>query len=313
MDNFLLCLNAILPLLLLMLLGYGLRRSGMISHEGFSAMDKLCFRILIPAMLFSNVYHADFHSDLYPQAIVFMWLAMLATFLLAFFLIPQLIHGEKAEVATVIHGLCHGNLAVLGMPLMLNLFDADAVVVYSILMACSSPLINPLMVFEHVYFQGEKVEPLRLLRNIMTSPFLVGTLLGMFCNLIGLHFPVFLETTIANLKSIASPLCLIALGGSFSFGSIRGSFREVAGVVLARCFVLPAMILGFAVLLGFRGVALASLLVIFACPSAAATYSFCTGYCGDPELASQLVVYTTVFSIFSMFCWLFLFLQLGLF
>ncbi len=39
MDNFLLCLNAILPLLLLMLLGYGLRRSGMISHEGFSAMD----------------------------------------------------------------------------------------------------------------------------------------------------------------------------------------------------------------------------------------------------------------------------------
>ena len=41
MDNFLLCLNAILPLLLLMLLGYGLRRSGMISHEGFSAMDKL--------------------------------------------------------------------------------------------------------------------------------------------------------------------------------------------------------------------------------------------------------------------------------
>ena len=36
MDNFLLCLNAILPLLLLMLLGYGLRRSGMISHEGFS-------------------------------------------------------------------------------------------------------------------------------------------------------------------------------------------------------------------------------------------------------------------------------------
>ena len=74
MDNFLLCLNAILPLLLLMLLGYGLRRSGMISHEGFSAMDKLCFRILIPAMLFSNVYHADFHSDLYPQAIVFMCL-----------------------------------------------------------------------------------------------------------------------------------------------------------------------------------------------------------------------------------------------
>lgn len=313
MDNFLLCLNAILPLLLLMLLGYWLRHSGVISHEGFSAMDKLSFQILIPAMLFSNVFHADFHSDLYPQAILFMELGILATFLLAFFLVPRLVPNNKAVDATIIHGITHGNLAVLGMPLMLNLFDSDAVVVYSILMACSSLLFNPLMVFQHLYFQGERVKPLRLLRNIFTSPFLVGTLLGMLCNLLGLQFPTFLETTLSNLKSIASPLCLIALGGSFSFAAIHGSFREVSGVVLTRCVILPAMILGVAVLLGFRNVTLASLLVIFACPSAAATYSFCTGYCGDPELASQIVVYSTVFSIFSMFCWLFLFLQLGLF
>lgn len=312
MDNFLLCFHAITPLLLLMLLGYGLKRWNFISAEGFAAMDKLSFHILIPAMLFCNVYNADFASQFHLKAILFMELGIFGVFLAAFFLVPRLLPNRNADIATVIHGVSHGNLAVLGMPLIMNLFGPDQTAVYSILMACSSPLINPLMVFNHVYFQGDQIRLRSLLRNIFTSPFLAGTLLGLGCNLLGIQFPTFLNTTISNLKSIATPLCLISLGGSFSFGRIRDYFPLVFHSVLAKCVWIPAVILSIAVALGFRGPVLASLLVIFCCPSATATYSFCTGYCGNPDLASQLVVYSTLFSIFSMFCWLFAFLQFGL-
>ena len=41
MDNFLLCVNGIFPLLLLMLLGYGLRRIHFIPDAGFDALDKI--------------------------------------------------------------------------------------------------------------------------------------------------------------------------------------------------------------------------------------------------------------------------------
>lgn len=312
MDNFLLCFHAITPLLLLMLLGYGLKRSNFIPAEGFSAMDKLSFHIFIPAMLFHNVYNADFSSQFHLKGILFMELGILGVFLAAFLLVPRLLPNRNADIATVIHGISHGNLAVLGMPLILNLFGSEQAAVYSILMACSSPLINPLMVFNHVYFQGDKIHFRSLLRNIFTSPFLVGTLLGLGCNLLRIRFPVFLNTTISNLKSIATPLCLISLGGSFSFGQIREFLPLVLHSVLTKCVWIPAVILSIAVALGFRGLLLASLLVVFCCPSATATYSFCTGYCGNPKLASQIVVYSTLFSIFSMFCWLFAFLQLGL-
>lgn len=313
MDNFQLCFNAIAPLLLLMLLGYGLKQTHFISSVGFAAMDKLCFKILVPTMLFSNVYNADFSTQFHLDAIFFLEAGIAGTFLVAFFGVPRLMrHSSKENIATVIHGVCHGNLAVLGLPLIGNLFGPDQAAVYSILVACSSPLINPLMVFEHVYFQGDKVSLWKLLKNIFSSPFLVGTLLGMACKFLGIQFPLFINTTIANVKSTASPLCLIALGGSFSFGQIRGFLPVVIHSVLAKCVWIPAVVLGIAILLGFRGLVLASLLVIFSCPCAAATYSFCTGYCGNPELASQIVVYCTLFSIFSMFCWLFAFLQLGL-
>ncbi len=312
MDHFLLCFNAIMPLLLLMLLGYGLRQWGFLSQEGFDAMDKLCFQVLIPAMLFANVYGADFSTQFHLDAVVFMELALVVIFVVSYLAVPRLM-PDRADAAAVIHGICHGNLAVLGMPLILNLFGEGEVAVYSIMMACTSPLVNPLMVFEHVSLGGETVRPGKLVRNIFTSPYLVGTLAGIACKVLGITFPVFLDTTISNLKSIASPLCLIALGGSFTFQSIRGHFAQVVHSVLFKCVWIPAVVLGIAVALGFRGIVLASLLVIFCCPSAAATYSFCTGYCGNASLASQIVVYSTVFSIVSMFLWLFAFLQLGLF
>lgn len=312
MDNLLLCFHAIMPLLLLMLLGYFLKQIQFIPKAGFDAIDKLCFKIFVPVMLFNNVYTADFDTALNVPAIIFLELAILGTFLVAFFLTPRLIPNSKENVATVVHAVCHGNLAVLGIPLITNLFGESGMVVYSILLASTSPLINPLMVYEHIYFQGDRIKPGRLLLNVLKSPFLVGTLLGLACKLLGIEFPTFLRTAITNVKSIASPLCLIALGGSFSFGSIKGMVGPVVHSVLAKCVWIPMVVLGIAVLLGFRGIVLASLMVIFCCPSAAATYSFCTGYCGNPQLASQIVVYSTAFSILSMFLWLFSFLQLGL-
>ena len=312
MDNFLLCFHAIMPLLLLMLLGYFLKQIHFIPKSGFDVLDKLCFKIFIPVLLFHNVYTADFSTEFDLNASIFVVAAIISVFLLVFFLTPKVMKRGNPESATVVHGICHGNMAVLGIPLITNLFGQTGVAVYSIMLACASPVINALMVIEHVYFQGDKIKPGRLILNVLQSPFLIGTLSGLACKLLGISFPAFMQTAITNVKSIASPLCLIALGGSFSFGSIKGMVGPVVHSVLAKCIWVPAVVLGIAVALGFRGLVLASLMVIFCCPSAAATYSFCTGYCGNPQMASQIVVYSTAFSIFSMFLWIFAFLQMGL-
>ena len=178
MENLSLCFHAIGPLLLLILLGYYLKRIHFIPKAGFDALDKLCFRIFIPVMLFYNVYTADFSTAFHFPAIAYMVSAMVITFFAAFFLIPRLIPGRNADIATVIQGVCHGNLAVLGMPLITTLFGEGDAAVYSIMLACSSPLMNPLIVYERVHFQGDTVRFRDLLRKVFTSPYLVGTLAG---------------------------------------------------------------------------------------------------------------------------------------
>lgn len=313
MSNFALCFNAIMPLLLLMILGTFLKRIRFIPDAGFAAIDKLCFKIFIPVMLFSNVYHSDFSKDFNPGAVLYMEAALLTVFTVSFFLIPRVFKCSNEISATLVHALCHGNLAVLGLPLIQNLFGAEQMAVYSILVACTSPVINPLMVYEHIYFGGNKLSPGKMVLDILKSPFLIGTLLGLFCNILGVRLPVFAETAVSNVRSIASPLCLIALGGSFKLSKGSGQTGYALWATVLKCVIIPAAIMFGAVALGFRGIVLASLMVIFCCPCATATYSFCTGYCGSPSLAAQTVVIATMFSMFSMFGWLMLFLNLGYF
>jgi len=95
MGHFLLCFNAIMPMLLLMLFGLFLKRIRFIPDAGFAAMDRLCFKIFIPAVLFSNVYHADFSKDFQLKAVVFMELALIFVFLLSFYLVPRALKNAE--------------------------------------------------------------------------------------------------------------------------------------------------------------------------------------------------------------------------
>ena len=96
MEHFLLCCNGILPILLLMLLGYGLRRLPVLDAGAFAALDRLCFRVLIPAMLFVSVYTADFSMPFQPSAMAFVVLAGVGNFLLVFLLVARWVPAPAA-------------------------------------------------------------------------------------------------------------------------------------------------------------------------------------------------------------------------
>ncbi len=303
--------NAITPLLLLILLGYFLKQIQFLSLNDIKALDKLCFRIAIPIMLFYNIYNADFTQGFDFSLVLFLVSGYLIIFVLSYFIVPRIVHNLD-DAVTIIHGICHGNLAVIGLPLIINLFGESNITVYSILVACTSPVINPLMVFEHEKLIGKQIKLSVLLKNMLTSPFLVGTVAGLIAHLLPIQIPAFIMTSVKAAKDMATPLCLVALGGTFAFSDFKKYSKMVTGSVLLRCVIIPGIVISVAVAVGFRGIELASLMIVFAAPSATATYSYCASYSGNSKLAAQIVMYSSLFSILSIFMWMFSFLQLGL-
>src|SRR6185295_4394226 len=53
---------ALLPVFIVILVGYGLRRSGLIAEDHWSAVDHVCYYVLFPAIIFKEIAAADFSN-----------------------------------------------------------------------------------------------------------------------------------------------------------------------------------------------------------------------------------------------------------
>lgn len=80
-----------------------------------------------------------------------------------------------------------------------------------------------------------------------------------------------------------------------------------------RLVVVPLIALTCGVIAGFRDVALVTLVAIFAAPTAVSSFTMAQQMDSDGELAGACVIFSSMFSCLTMFCWIFILKSLGMF
>lgn len=304
--------NAVLPMCLIMALGYGTRRLGWIRREEISAINKIAFRIFLPCLLYYNVYCSDLSGSFDPLLMAYAVGGVLLTFGLAlgYTLLTEKLPERRG---VMIQGMFRSNYVIMGIPVATALLGADQLGTVSILIAVVVPLFNMLAVVVLEVFRGQKPKPLHILGQIAKNPLVIGSVLGILTLAAGIRLPHILEQTIQNISAIASPLQLFLLGAFFQFSGLKTYRRELVTVSAAKLIVAPGLFLGLGALLGFRGVAFVSLIGVFASPTAVNSFTMAQQMGGDAELAGDIVVTTSAVSILTMFLWIFLFKSLGVF
>lgn len=304
--------NAVLPMCLIMALGYGTRRLGWIRREEISAINKIAFRIFLPCLLYYNVYCSDLSGSFDPLLMAYAVGGVLLTFglSLGYTLLTEKLPERRG---VMIQGMFRSNYVIMGIPVATALLGADQLGTVSILIAVVVPLFNMLSVVVLEVFRGQKPKPLHILSQIAKNPLVIGSVLGILTLAAGIRLPHILEQTIQNISAIASPLQLFLLGAFFQFSGLKTYRRELVTVSAAKLIVAPGLFLGLGALLGFRGVAFVSLIGVFASPTAVNSFTMAQQMGGDAELAGDIVVTTSAVSILTMFLWIFLFKSLGVF
>ncbi len=312
MENLMISANAVLPMCLVMALGYGTRRLGWIRREEISAINKIAFRIFLPCLLYYNVYCSDLSGSFDPLLMAYAVGGVLLTFGLAlgYTLLTEKLPERRG---VMIQGMFRSNYVIMGIPVATALLGADQLGTVSILIAVVVPLFNMLAVVVLEVFRGQKPKPLHILVQIAKNPLVIGSVLGILTLAAGIRLPHILEQTIQNISAIASPLQLFLLGAFFQFSGLKTYRRELVTVSAAKLIVAPGLFLGLGALLGFRGVAFVSLIGVFASPTAVNSFTMAQQMGGDAELAGDIVVTTSAVSIPTMFLWIFLFKSLGVF
>ncbi len=317
--------NAVSPIVLLILLGYGLRRCGFLTEEFVKIGNKLVFRVCLPAMLFINVYDIDGLNAIQWDIVLYSCAMVLGIFLVG---LPICIFTTPVPErrGVILQCTFRSNTAIIGISLASALGGSDAITVAAVVSAFTIPVFNILSVITLSVFTGKalsgKTSIRSILLNIVKNPLIIGIFLGLFCLFVRQlqtsiwPAPVFLISrdmeflymTVQKLQSIASPFALIVLGGQFTFTAVKKLWREILSGTLSRIVLAPLLGIGTAILLSrysgfvsFDQSAYPAMIALFGSPAAVSSAIMAGQMGSDEQLATQLVVWTSIGSIATVF------------
>lgn len=294
--------SVVFPLFLLMALGYVMRLIHMWDDAVVNKTNKLVFQLFLPVSIFLNILKSDIRATFSLETMLFACGAVLVLFGLLCIVIP-LIEKEPRRRGVMIQGIYRSNFVVLGTTVVASVYGDAGVALAASLIAFVVPLFNVLAVVAlEVHRQdGGHADFRRVLLGIIKNPLIIACIIGFACSLLSVSIPDILMGPLSDLGGISTPLALLTLGGSFRFSRVRSGLRQLCITVFSRLLVVPVLIMGAAVLMGFRGAELMTLVAVFACPTAISSYPMAVQQGGDGELAGQIVVFTSAFSMVTLF------------
>lgn len=321
--------NAVLPIVLLIVLGYVLKRIGLLTPPFLDVGNKLTFRVLLPVMLFVNVYNIKSFSDINVMFVVYGIAAVIVIFFLGT-AVMCLFTKDSAKRGSLIQAVFRSNYAIIGIPLATSLFGDAGAAAAGVMSAFCVPTFNVLGVITLSIFNGNsekgKVDVKKILLGIAKNPLIIGTVAGLAVLGIrelfvtwGVSFRLtdieFLYKTLDNVRSICTPFALIVLGGRFEFSAVARLKREIIFGTFVRTVVVPIIgLLGAYFLIpGLGGEHFATYVGVFATPVAVASAIMAQEMGADGELAGQLVVWTSLVSTVTIFVYVTILRAVGIF
>lgn len=321
--------NAVLPIVLLIVLGYVLKRIGMLTKPFLDVGNRLTFRVLLPAMLFYNVYNIGSLREINPVFVLYGIGAVAVIFFLGIAVMCAFTR-DNAKRGSLIQAVFRSNYAIIGIPLATSLFGDKGAAAAGVMSAFCVPLFNMLGVITLSIFNGNgemgKINVPRILLGIVKNPLIIGTLAGLAVLGVREIFVMwniafrfsdvtFLYKSLENVKSICTPFALIVLGGRFEFSAVSRLWREIVFGTVIRTVAVPVLGLAGAYFLipGLGGEHFATYMGVFATPVAVASAIMANEMGADGELAGQLVVWTSLVSTVTIFIYVTIFRAIGIF
>lgn len=306
LSIFLTTLQAVLALLGIGLLGFWIIGRKRVPSDTLAFLSSLAIDIALPLLVVANLI-SGFSPQVYPDwwRMPLWWLGFtivaLALSLSASFLVRKEIRSE------FIIGLFYQNGLFFPVLIIQGLFGGDNPYLVPLFLFV---IFHPSMVFStYTLFFGKRIQKEKLNWRRIVNPVLVATVIGLVIGLVSAneYIPEFLITIIAMMGALATPLFMLVLGGNIyddfmykADNNRRRYIPEVVKFVIMKNIVFPFIFL--TLLLWLRPDSTIALIVMLqaAVPPITAIPILVERCGGNRQIASQFVVASFVFSIFSI-------------
>ena len=312
LQNFIICVNAVIPSAIYLIIGIILKVTGVMKDEEVKKFTHVVFVTLYPFIMFDNLYgkniadNMDVKLGLYAVGFTVLQFAASWIFVCA-------IEKSNYERGAMIQALYRSNYVLMGFPIAVNLFGKGNITAVAIIMMLVVPFYNITAVILFETFRGGKVNFGQMLKRILTNPIIDGGIAAFIVMILGINLPQPIVNTIGTLSDATAPIAMILLGAALNINGFSSDRRRIAICTIGKLVVFPAIGIAGAVLLGIRDVQLIAVTLMVAAPIALASYAMASSMGGNGKLAGELVVVTTIASCFTIPIFLFILKTNGLF
>lgn len=305
MQYLILSFEVIFPIFFMLVLGYLIRELKLVAESGFKMFSRVTFYIFIPALLFINIYKSDLSNSLNVRLIVYAIISLFIMCLTLYFIIPRIIK-DRWDQPVVMQGIYRSNFIIYGMCIVQAIYPNGDMGMVALLSAFVVPLYSVVTVLLFEMYSDKKNNKKALLFNVLKTPMVFSGILGLFFLFTKLEIPGLILSQVESVSKLATPIALLCLGGTFKIQALKRHKKALLTACAGKLIIVPIAFLSIAIILGFRGMELATLMAMFAAPVASSSFPMAQELGGNAELAGEIVVLTSLLSIITVFSWVLL-------
>jgi len=297
---FLTSLENILPIILIIALGYFLQVRGWFSDQFSGNISKLIMNVGLPASIFVSVLKYLNRSMLagLSSGLLYVFGAFAISYVFAFIMIA-ILRVPAGRRGVFVNMVVNANTIFIGLPLNIALFGNEALpyfLIYYIANTVSTWTVGVYLITTDSK-EGKKAGAKFDWKKLLPPP-LVGFLIALVFLLLDIPVPTFATNTLTYIGNIVTPMSLLYIGivlARAGFKSIRVD-KDTIGALAGRYIVAPLVMLA---ILSIAGGSLPAnefktFIVQSAAPALAVLPILADQGDGDREYATNLVTISTV-------------------
>ncbi len=289
--------TTILSIIIMIGLGYFLKRIDFLSEKDIDPFNKIVMYILMPCMIFHAIYGSDL--SLIPKLGILPFIILASSFatgIVSYFILKQL-KLDDIKLWSVLVTVMIANTAFMGYPVTLGIYGQDGFL-RAIFCDMATLCIFLILSFVLILKFGGTVKT--AVKKIAFFPPLWAVVLGLCFNWLNIPIGSVLDYTVNYLGQGAIPLIMVTLGLSIDFSALSRSKSMIVFTSIMKLVFFPVVAFLIVNYLGLVNLEYQVAIVEAALPSGMMSLLLAITYKLDYELTSDCILINTVISLITL-------------
>ncbi|WP_022729522.1 AEC family transporter [Fodinicurvata sediminis] len=286
----------IIPIFLLIFLGHVLRKKQFPGDGFWEPAERLTYYVFFPALLISSLAQADF-TEVEAAPMIGVLALSIGLMSLAALGLKRLLRIDGPSFSSLYQSVIRFN-TYIGFSVAAAYYGAPGMTAAALVVAFLAPLVNILTVVALARY-GKAGRPgfLRITKQVLTNPLILGCLVGLALNLTSLGLPPVIGPFLEIMGQASLPIGLLCVGASLRLRALSSAGSLALGAAGLKLFLLPLLTYGILQAWSITGITAAIPILFNALPAAPVSYIMARHLGGNAELMAGLITLHTLLSM----------------